>query len=207
MNQEDPFWIDYPTILLDKHRLIEFVPTEDMSVNEKLNAVTRFLVYLGVLIAIVYKTTTPLYIPIIGCAVVYLAHEHYPNMQKGGNSSGALSSNNVQLPSAKNPFMNVLMTDYIDNPQRKPAGDIDLPAVRDSMDKHFSQGLYKDINNVWDRNNSQRQYYTNPSTTIPNDRDSFMKWCWKTPYTCKDGNLLRCLKYQDVRGHGQIHSQ
>lgn len=201
MNKEDPFWIADPSILLDKHRLIEFVPTSDMTVNEKLNAITRFLGYLGVLMSLVYKTVKPLYIPIIGCVIVYLAHEHYPLRQQVG---GAGASTNVQLPTAHNPFMNVLLTDYVNNPSRKPAGDVELPEIYESMDKHFSQGLYKDVNNVWDKNNSQRQYYTNPSTTIPNDRDSFMKWCWNTPYTCKDGNLSRCLKYEDVRGHGQI---
>ena len=206
MNQEDPFWKDQPHILLDKHRIIEFVPTADMTINEKLNAVTRFLTYLGVLMALVYKSTTPFYIPVIGCILVYLAHEHYPALQKGG-AAGIEGSDHVQLPSKNNPFMNVLLTDYVENPQRKPAGDVDIPQVQESMDKHFSDGLYKDINNIWDRNNSQRQFYTNPSTTIPNDRDSFMKWCWNTPYTCKDGNLSRCLKYEDVRGHGQVFSQ
>lgn len=200
----DPFWKDDITILLDKYRLVEFVPTSDMTINEKLNALTRLVLYLGILLTLVYKRSDPIYIPLIGCAIIYLVHQHYPGTDQEGGCDDT-DVEHVQLPTKDNPFMNVLLTDYVDNPQRKPAGDIDIPDVQQQIEKNFGHGLYKDIDNIWDKNNSQRQYYTNPSTTIPNDRDSFMKWCWSTPYTCKDGNLTRCMRYEDVRGHGQIH--
>jgi hypothetical protein len=205
MNQ-DPFWKDDLSILLKKHRLIEFVPTNDMTTNEKLNAITRFMIYLGLLLTVVYRSASPLYIPIIACVFIYIIHDHYPQLLSKQDQSGGDPATHSQMPSKDNPFMNVLMTDYANNPQRKPAGDIDLPVVQETMDQHFSNGLYKNVDDVWNNKNSQRQFYTNPSTTIPNDRESFMKWCWDTPFTCKDGNLSRCLKYEDVRGHGQIHS-
>lgn len=197
----DPFWKDDVTILLNKHRLVEFVPTSDMTTNEKLNALTRLSLYLGILLTLIFKGSGPIYIPLIACAIIYLIHEHYPYEQDGGDTN---IESHVQMPTENNPFMNVLVTDYVDNPQRKPAGDLDIPKVQQQANNYFSQGLYRDINDVWDKSNSQRQFYTNPSTTIPNDRDSFMKWCWSTPYTCKDGNLARCLRYEDPRGHGQL---
>ena len=200
MYQDDPFWKDDIGILMDKARLIEFVPTSDMTTNEKLNAITRFLLYLGVLLTVIYKSSSYIYVPLIGMVLVYLIHEHYPMEQTGGAEQVIL-----QTPTKENPFMNVLLTDYVDNPHRSPAADVEKKEVQEDIDKHFAKGLYRDINNIWDKNNSQRQFYTTPSTTIPNDRDSFMKWCWSTPYTCKDGNLTRCMKYEDVRRHGQIH--
>ena len=199
---DDPFWKDDITILMDKHRLVEFVPTSDMTTNEKLNALTRMSLYLGILLTFIYKSSGPIYIPLIAATIIYLVHSHYPlkdgdGDQEGGAGDGA---DQVQMPTKDNPFMNVLMTDYADNPQRNPAGDVDINEVKQQINDNFSEGLYKDVNNVWDKNNSQRQFYTNPATTIPNDRDSFMKWCWSTPYTCKDGNLSRCLKSESVRG-------
>lgn len=190
MNQEDPLWIKSPDILL---RLGEFVPTSDMTMNQKLNAVTRFLVYAGILLSLIFNSPTPLYIPMIGGVLVYLAHEHYPGIQRGG----------AVLPSRDNPFMNVLLTDDV---FREAAANVEDPKIKASMDAHFSEGLHKDINNVWDHNNSQRQFFTTPATTTPNDRDAFMKWCWDTPYTCKEGNTSRCLKYEDVRGKGGLFS-
>lgn len=199
----DPFWKDDITIILNKHRLVEFVPTKDMTTNEKLNALTRLSIYLGILLSIVYKKSSPIYIPLIMAALMYLVHEHLVSDDQIGGDQPVTGAD-FEQPTQDNPFMNVLMTDYADKPHRQPAADVQLQQTKDQMDNHFSNGLYKDINNIWDKNNSQRQYYTNPSTTIPNDRDSFMKWCYNTPYTCKDGNLARCLRYEDVRGHGQV---
>jgi hypothetical protein len=193
---QDPFWKDDIYILFNRHRLVEFVPSADMTTNERLNAITRFLIYLGILLTLVYKSSTPIYIPIVGCVLMWIVHEHYPQL-------GGSVAEQVQMPSAENPFMNVLLSDYVNNPQRGPAADVELPVVQKSMEENFSQGLYRDINNIWDRNNSQRQYYTMPSTTIPNDRDSFMKWCYKTPNTCKDGNLARCLR-PPLPEHGNV---
>lgn len=198
MYKNDPFWKEDYSILFNKHRLIEFVPSSDMTTNERLNAITRMLIYCGILLSLIYKTIFYAYIPIIGMVILYMVSKYD---MKGGEGE---SEQPLQRPSASNPFMNVLLTDYVDNPTRAPAADIEDPDVKRSIDSHFSTNLYRDVDDIWDRNNSQRQFYTNPSTTIPNDRDSFMKWCYNTPNTCKDGNLPRCLRYEDVRAHGQI---
>lgn len=199
MYQEDQLWINDPTILTNKHRLTEFFPIETMKTTEKINAVTRLLIYLGVLLSIIYMSSEYMFIPLVGMAIIYVINLHSPQL-----IGGAIFDKPVQMPTVDNPFMNVLISDYVDNPNRKPAGDIEDPEVKALIDKHFNDGLYKDVNDVWDHNNSQRQFYTNPSTTIPNDRESFAKWCWGTPMTCKDGNLQRCLKYEDLRAHGQL---
>ena len=59
--------------------------------------------------------------------------------------------------------------------------------------KKFNNNLFHDIEDVYDRKNSQRQFYTMPSTTIPNNRDTFQKWLYKTPKTCKEGNGNQCV--------------
>lgn len=202
----DPFWIQNPSLLIDKDRLVEFVPNKGMTTNERLNAITRFFLYLSVLLTVIYRNVSMIYIFLIASFILYLIKEHYPVKDKEGfvGDSTEEKTANFQMPTKNNPFMNVLIGDYVDDPGRKPAADVEDPDVKEAVNRNFSKGLYRDIDNVWDRNNSQRQYYTMPSTTIPNDRDSFMNWCYKTPNTCKDGNLQRCLQYEDVRQHGQI---
>ncbi len=195
----DLFWKDDISILYNKHRLIEFVPTADMTAKEKLNSLTRLSIYLGALLVIIYNNVNYIYVTFISAVILLLIHEHYPlvSLQKGG-------AQKLQLPTTDNPFMNVLMTDYVANPNKLPASNVEDGTVKKAIDDNFSKGLYRDVDDIWNNANSQRQYYTTASTTIPNDVDSFMKWCWSTPYTCKDGNLTRCLKYDDVRSHGQI---
>ena len=49
------------------------------------------------------------------------------------------------------------------------------------------------IRNIFSKNNSQRQFYTTPVTTIPNDQKSFANWLYKTPPTCKENNGNQCV--------------
>ena len=194
----DKFWKHDINILWNKHRLIEFVPTSDMTADEKLNSLTRLSIYLSALLVIIYNNINYIYLALISVAIIYIIHEHYPIsiVQTGG-------AQQLQIPTKDNPFMNVLMTDYVSNPNKLPASNVEDISIKKAMDDNFSNNLYRNVDDIWNNSNSQRQYYTTASTTIPNDVDSFMKWCFNTPYTCKDGNLTRCLKYDDVRGHGQ----
>ena len=50
---DDPFWGTKPNVLWeDVNKLVTFVPSDDMSTNQKYNAVNRFCIYLGCVIAI-----------------------------------------------------------------------------------------------------------------------------------------------------------
>ena len=42
----DTFWLNNPTILLDKHQLTEIWPFQDLSIERKLNAITRLILIL-----------------------------------------------------------------------------------------------------------------------------------------------------------------
>ncbi len=192
----DPFWSNEYKVLFNLSRAKEFIPTPDMSTDEKLNAISRCLIYAGILLYFLYNDYLFMYIPVIGLALVYYVHL---GSNEGFNQQ--TESSDCVKPTINNPFMNVLTSD---NPTRSPACNIDDPKIKADIESMFGHGLYTNSNDIWDKNNSQRQYYTNPSTTTPNDRDSFMKWCYNTTNVCKDGDQNACLKYEDPRGHGQI---
>lgn len=90
-----------------------------------------------------------------------------------------------QMPTVNNPFMNVMVTDYGNNPNRPPA--CDQQVVQNDIDNKWSNNLYRNVNDVWDKTNGQQSYETQNWTTIPNDRDAFQKWLFTIPYVCKDG--------------------
>ena len=50
-----------------------------------------------------------------------------------------------------------------------------------------------DVNDIFGKNNSQRQFYTVPGNQVPNDQGSFAQWLYGTPKTCKEGNSIACL--------------
>lgn len=225
---EDEFWGNDPKILVSSQRMTEFIPVAKMSYAEKLNSIVRFSIYLAILLYVYYQNYLVLYIPLLTMTITYLLYrfliiDHDTVVGVPGEVSEEVlksshgqeiketfdqtystdkEGNLCQLPTKNNPFMNVLLTDYVDNPNRPPACKIN--DVEEKVKSDFEHNLYKDVNDVWDKNNSQRQYYTNPGTTIPNDRDSFMNWCWNVPYVCKDGDQDACLKFERPYMHGKI---
>ena len=213
----DPFWADNPSILFDMNRLVEFFPTTDMNTTEKLNALARFFIYMSFLLFIIYHNFTVFFIALIAMTIIYVIYyneakkkietqEQFNDQIKkelgvDPETPIAVMENGdvCQKPTPMNPFMNVLISDYTDNPNRPPACPYNDKKTKEAMNQYFNYNLYKDVEDVWDRRNSQREYVTMPGTTIPNDRDSFMKWCWKTTYVCKDGDLNYCLRDEDLR--------
>ena len=101
-----------------------------------------------------------------------------------------------QPPSPNNPFMNILVPDYQLRPRRPPActrkNDVN---IKQSIERDFRTNLYQNLDDAWGRNNSQRQYFTMPSTTIPNDQRGFAEWLYKTPPILKEQGLVEHPKY------------
>ena len=61
-----------------------------------------------------------------------------------------------------------------------------------SYKKHFDNNLYRDVSDIYNRNASDRNYYTMPSSTIPNDQNSFAQFLYSQDKTCKEGNPNKC---------------
>ena len=74
--------------------------------------------------------------------------------------------------------MNILPTDYnkrIDTVTEFSDQNISFSQINDNINNKFNIGLYRDINS---NENSQRQFYTTPITTIPNKQSQFANWLY-----------------------------
>jgi hypothetical protein len=209
--EKDLFWTHNIGVLFDTKRLVEFVPTYDMSQEEKLNALTRLFVYTGVLLLTYTRRMWTLYIPILGMFFVIFLYRM--SRQERGEISTAPPKDPTKglkddtkiirppyctPPTRNNPFMNVLMNEWADNPTRP--GACEYPEVSQETEDHFNYDLYKDIDDLYEKNNGQRQFFTMPYTTIPNDQGSFARWLYSVPETCKE-NQESCLRYEDLRSN------
>jgi hypothetical protein len=104
----------------------------------------------------------------------------------------------LTLPSAKNPFMNVLIDEIKYNPSRPMAATVFDPSVKVTLDDFFRTEFYSDPTDVFGKTQGQRQFVSMPSTSIPNDVDSYQKWLYKIPgKTCKEGGREACLPGTD----------
>ena len=106
-----------------------------------------------------------------------------------GNKLDLEKNKDCQDVSDDNPFMNVLPTDY-QNPKRLQACSHSSKKIRRKIREAFEKRFPRDSDDVFSRNNSFRQFYTMPATTIPNSREKLQKWLYKTSETCKERGIL-----------------
>lgn len=102
-----------------------------------------------------------------------------------------------RIPTSDNPFMNPLLTDFNNENDPSPC-NADDEDVQNKMADMFNQDLYRDLNDLFDVKNAQRQFYTIPGGSIPNDQQAFAEWLYKTPPTCKEDNYS-CHPRNDYR--------
>jgi hypothetical protein len=96
-------------------------------------------------------------------------------------------------PTASNPFMNVLLDELKYNPTRPPAKNSTDPNNIVVLNDFFRVQWNNDPTDVFGRSQGQRQFYTTPSTSVPNDQGSYQNWLYLIPgKTCKEGGRDAC---------------
>jgi hypothetical protein len=196
---KDEFWLNDYRILFYSNRLTEFFPTIQMTLVEKLNAIFRLSIYLSILLYLLTNNYLYLYIMIIiGIFTTFIYYNQKDNIELYFNSINNSDDNiivqreidektNIE-PSTENPFMNInLITDNKEKEQApKSWNNTDL---QKEIENKFNYNLYRDVGDLYGKSNSQREYYTMPSTTIPNEQTAFAKWCYSVGPTCKEDSI------------------
>ena len=200
MQKEEVIWFKDPAAFMRNERLSKFIPEAHSPLPDQLNAILRFALYYGAFIFVFRRSYAAVYVPLVTAAVtyfVYIAEEVDQKKRESlrneqGEGRDEVTGQACTMPDRSNPFMNVLLTDYGSNPTRPPACNISRPAVSKAAEAMFEHNLYRDSDDVFNRNASSRQFYTTPSTTIPNDQAGFANWLYRVPRTCKEGNGDMC---------------
>lgn len=176
----EPIWYTSPSILFSAGTWQRFVPTKEMDVPTALNAVVRFTVYFSVLLyACTSKHEYLLAIPLV-LVVSAIFSQVFPNTRPLVESFQTVVKK-LTHPTASNPFMNPLLTEILDNPDRPDAAPITDKAVKAEIDKAFQQTeeMYMDTSDRFDMAQAQRTFHTMQSAKIPNDQDGFLKFLAK----------------------------
>jgi hypothetical protein len=99
-------------------------------------------------------------------------------------------------PTIENPFTNIVFSDYLDANKLTEPCNIDDQEITNQMQNLYNSSIYRNVSDVWERENSQRMFYTTPIQTIPNNQTDFANWLYKTGPTCKE-NTENCTYYQN----------
>jgi hypothetical protein len=103
-------------------------------------------------------------------------------------------------PTEDNPFMNLNFTELDqDNVLSRPAA-CNSESTKKETDQFFVKDLYRETSDLFGKMNSQRQFYTMPSTTAPNDPNGdFKNWLYSSPNTCKENQDFCSGRNEDLR--------
>lgn len=197
----EKIWYRDPYNFMSRQNFLSYVPTADMSMVSKVNAVMRFTIYFTLIMVLLTANLNYIFI-ILGMATVTTAIYELERRDKSAQRENFIRNNHAQdvktgeaciRPTQENPFMNVLMNEYSQNPLRPKACDVEQEGVKDMMGDYFNSNVIRDVGDIFYKKASDRQFYTTPNTKIPNDQEGFAKWLYQTAPTCKEGNGGKCF--------------
>jgi len=178
--------------------MINFLPLINMTFKEKLLAIVNLIIFLSLIFSLIFRNIIFILLGII--LLIFLFYIYLFDEQNKINTNETLSNRNLGFydnkicvkPSLDNPFMNPSIIDYNNNNNNIKACPFNKEEINTNINTYFKENVFKDINDIYERNFSERQFYTVPSTTIPNDRKSYQEWLYYRDKTCKENNGIQC---------------
>lgn len=229
------FWSNDPTILFNKDYIFELWPTSTMCYEEKLNAISRLIIILTILGYILTMSKRVLVVGALTLLVIFvlynmrkqkLTKDMLENFEVQGNEVTGLFDNKpksyvnpVTLDAVlrtefkegnkRNPFSNVLLTQIMDDPERKAAPpsfnvevDQDITKnVKRSVQmmnpgiKNTNKQLFGDLWQQFQLDQSNRIFYSTPNTRVANDQGAYGQYLYGQMPSAKEstpeGNMQR----------------
>ena len=200
----EQIWFKDPQHFMTSHSYNIFFPSSEMNFVQQLNSLMRLSIYFCVIVFIVKQEPNIFFVLIFMGIFTFLLYSidakntilKQSFLDENNLDENKITHEECMKPSNNNPFMNVLMSEYVDKPERPKACDVTIDKTNKMINTAFEYGLYRDVNDVFSKSASDRQYVTNPSTTIPNDREKLTDWLYKSGSTCKEGNGPACYNLQ-----------
>jgi hypothetical protein len=220
MTTTQEIWVSNPTILFNKEFIFELWPTINMGYEQKLNAITRLIILITILGFISTRSTRILIVGIVTISLIFVLYKmrkpkiSSDDLKKEGfeiqgnqvtglfDKSAKTITNPVTLETVissdfkegnkKNPFSNVLLTDIMDEPDRKAAPPSFNPEVEEKITKNVKKGvqymnpgidntnkqLFGDLWNNFELDQSNRIFYSTANTRVSNDQGAFAKYLY-----------------------------
>lgn len=225
----EKYWFEDLNILLDTNRLDAFYPTNCMNYKTKVNSLVRGSIYIGIILSVLKKNYLMLYIPLITMLMTLILYylreinqdtdKRIQELNEETNMNSPINNNLVdnalnnkikenfvnqvcQPPTTNNPFMNALPFDKRSRSNACPVNEEN----KNKIESIFNVNLFREVGDIFNKQHGQRQFYTMPSTTYPNNRDKLGDWLYKTPPTCKEGNGAACVQQNQERLNGQSYN-
>lgn len=183
----DPLWVKNINILLKKDRLDEFFPSKLMTYEEKMNSISRFVLYTGLLLFLLkskgyYLIASTIIVLFLGILSKNKTVNTVINKSITKSSMYDVTKMTKQVcskPTKNNPFSNYNVVTSIKN--KAPACPYD--DVKDDINSKFNLPN----NEYGDEYQFKRQFYSMPVTEAASDQTTFAEYLYgkKDRKVCK----------------------
>lgn len=188
------FWLDNLSELTNPILL----PNNYMTTEEKLNAIIRLVMFVGIMATLIFNDSRYiLFVLIIMIISIILYNYQYEKIKL---TEKYLNENNLDIidnakcvkPSQSNPFMNPNVLDIKYDKEQYQACSVDKSHIKDAMKDYFYMNVFRETDDIYDKSLLERQFYTVPSTLVPNERDKLADWLYNRGPSCKENNGVQC---------------
>ena len=173
----DPIWHQNVSVMWK--RWADFFPKATQTTAERINSVVRFIAYATVFIFAFNRKTKYIVFGFASLVMITLAFDL--KFVTSAEDLFELGKARCVRPTVNNPFGNYMR---FDDPGRAAACPNDT--VSDETRNAFNNGLIRNVEDIYERENSQRQFYSMPVTqSLPNTR-AFAEFLYGHGPTCKE---------------------
>lgn len=186
-------WFDDPQELINREKVLQFWPTNKQSAEERVNAASRFIIYAACFIYLIRRDPRIFVLATTVMGVLYVMYNS--DMVKEGTARPTVieedSYSTCQMPTDDNPMGNMLLSDFVDRPDRPSAchSSTVRGKISNSLEKRtkYSPGRSRTALPEYQANAMARQFVSNPVSNASGDQTGFAEWCYgkKMGPTCK----------------------
>jgi hypothetical protein len=195
--------------------MFEIFPTNKMSFERKVNSIIRLILILSIIGFLITRSLTFLVSGLVTISLIMILYYYQKNKElkeskkvspivppivegfeeiKTEKEMDDLMVSDYVTTTKVNPLSNVLLTEYTDDPLRKPAPPAFNPVVSDDVTTSIKQAvqsmnpnidntntqLFGGLYNQFDLDQSNRSFYSTAITTIPNDQGAYASFLYGT---------------------------
>jgi len=185
------FWIDNLNELFNP----VLYPNINMTIEEKLNAIIRLILFIGIIATLIFNDSRYILFILIIMLISIVIYNY--QMEKNKMIEKYLNDNDLDIinnekcvkPTEENPFMNPSLIGYN---KKYDSCSIENKHIKDNIDYFFNKNVFRETDDIYDKSLLDRQFYTVPSTSIPNNREKLASWLYERGPSCKENNGEQC---------------
>jgi hypothetical protein len=185
------FWIDNLNELFNP----VLYPNINMTIEEKINAIIRLILFIGIIATLIFNDSRYILFILIIMLISILIYNYQTEKNKkiekylNDNDLDIINNEKCVKPTEENPFMNPSL---IGNNNKYNSCSIENEHIKDNIDYFFNKNVFRETDDIYEKSLLDRQFYTVPSTSIPNNREKLASWLYDRGPSCKENNGEQC---------------